>query len=78
MRSLLGFQADIMEGIGSKLMLRNSLALMLAVRCRQKEAARQLLALFYQTMTEQQAKSLMMKTIYLLTPKERDWLKDLA
>lgn len=59
-------------------MLRNSLALMLAVRCRQKEAARQLLALFYQTMTEQQAKSLMMKTIYLLTPKERDWLKDLA
>lgn len=59
-------------------MLRNSLALMLAVRCRQKEAARQLLALFYQTMTEQQAKSLMLKTIYLLTPKERDWLKDLA
>ena len=59
-------------------MLRDSLALMLAVRCQQEEACRQLLARFYQQMTEQQAKTLMIRTIYLLTPAERDWLRDLA
>jgi N-acetylglutamate synthase-like GNAT family acetyltransferase len=59
-------------------MLRDALALMLAVRCGQEEAARQLLARFYQQMTEQQAKTLMIRTIYLLTPSERDWLRDLV
>ena len=59
-------------------MLRDALALMLAVRCQQEEACRQLLARFYQQMTEQQAKTLMIRTIYLLTPSERDWLRDLV
>ena len=59
-------------------MLRDALALMLAVRCGSEEAARQLLARFYQQMTEQQAKTLMIRTIYLLTPSERDWLRDLV
>ncbi len=59
-------------------MLRDSLALLLAVRCQQKEAARQLLAEIYQKLDENRAKSLMVKTIYLLSPKERDWLRGLA
>lgn len=59
-------------------MLRDSLALLLAVRCQQEEAARQLLAEIYQKLDENRAKSLMVKTIYLLSPKERDWLRDLA
>lgn len=67
-----------MESLESKTMLRDALALMLAVRCGQKEAVRQLLARFYQTMDEQKAKTLMIRTIYLLSVKERDWLKELA
>ena len=67
-----------MSSSDSKRMLRDALALMLAVRCGSEEATRQLLARFYQQMTEQQAKTLMIRTIYLLTPKERDWLKDLV
>jgi len=59
-------------------MLRDALALMLAVRCGQEEAVRQLLARFYQTMEEHKAKTLMIRTIYLLSAKERDWLKELA
>lgn len=64
--------------INSRTMLRDSLALLLAVRCQQEEAARQLLAEIYQKLDENRAKSLMVKTIYLLSPKERDWLRDLA
>jgi Arc/MetJ-type ribon-helix-helix transcriptional regulator len=64
--------------INSRTMLRDSLALLLAVRCQQEEAARQLLAEIYQKLDENKAKSLMVKTIYLLSPKERDWLRDLA
>ena len=67
-----------MSARDSKRMLRDALALMLAVRCQQEEACRQLLARFYQQMTEQQAKTLMIRTIYLLTPSERDWLRDLV
>ena len=74
----IGFQAIRMDARQSKLMLRDALALMLAVRCGQEDAARQLLAQFYQKMTEQQAKTLMIRTIYLLSPAERDWLRDLA
>ena len=58
--------------------LVNALALLLAVRCQQEEAAKQILARIYHSMREKQAKSLMMKTIMLLTPRERDWLKGLA
>ena len=64
--------------VSSRTMLRDSLALLLAVRCQQEEAARQLLAEIYQKLDENRAKSLMVKTIYLLSPKERDWLRDLA
>jgi len=59
-------------------MLRDALALLLAVRCRQEEAVRQLLAGFYQKMDEQKSKTLMTKTIYLMSPKERDWLRSLG
>ena len=67
-----------MSSSDSKRMLRDALALMLAVRCGSEEACKQLLARFYQQMTEQQAKTLMIRTIYLLTPSERDWLRDLV
>ena len=67
-----------MNPVGSKVMLRDALALMLAVRCEQPDAVKQLLARFYQKMSENQAKTLMIRTIYLLTPSERDWLRDLV
>ena len=59
-------------------MLQHSLALLLAVRCRNKEACKQLLARLYHTMEEDQAKSMLMRLIYLLTPLERDYLKSIA
>ncbi len=59
-------------------MLRDALALLLAVRCRQEDAARQLLAIYYHKMEEGKAKALMIKTIYLMSPKERDWMKGLV
>ena len=58
--------------------LVNALGLLLAVRCQQEEAAKQILARIYHSMKEKHAKSLMMKTIMLMTPRERDWLKNLA
>jgi hypothetical protein len=62
----------------SKTVLKYSLALLLAVRCRQKEAALQLLAKIYHKMEEDQARSMMNRLIYLLEPTERDWMKGLA
>ena len=59
-------------------MLRYSLALLLAVRCRSKEATLQLLARFYHELSEKQAKTLLIRTINLLEPKERDWMRTLA
>jgi hypothetical protein len=58
--------------------LKYSLALLLAVRCRQKEAALQLLAKIYHKMEEDQCKQVMNRLIYLLEPQERDWMKSLA
>ena len=66
------------EPIQPKLMLQYSLALLLAVRCQQKDATLQLLARFYHELSEQQAKTLLNRTIYLLEPSERDWMKNLA
>jgi hypothetical protein len=63
------------KDIDPKLMLRNAFALMLAIRCKSEEATRQLLADFYHSMEEDASKHLMMRVFYLLTPKERDWLK---
>jgi hypothetical protein len=59
-------------------MVINSLALLLAVRCQSADAARQLLARFYHQMTAKQAKTFMNRTIMLLEPRERDWLKNLV
>ena len=59
-------------------MLKYSLALLLAVRCRQKDAVLQLLAKMYHAMEEDQAKATMNRLIYLLEPQERDWMKSLA
>ena len=75
------FLADIMKnsnGLLNRQMLINSLALLLAVRCQQEEAVKQILARIYHQMPEQKAKSMMMRTIMLLTGKERDWLKSLG
>lgn len=58
--------------------LRDAIALLLAVRCQQKEACLQILAQIYAKNKEGKAKSLMLKTIMLLEPRERDWLKSLA
>ena len=61
-----------------KIVLKYSLALLLAVRCRQKEAVLQLLAKMYHIMEEDQGKQVMNRLIYLLEPQERDWMKSLA
>ena len=58
-------------------MVLDALALLLAVRCQQKEAVKQLLGRFYHQMSEKQAKTFMNRTIMLLEPKERDWLRGL-
>lgn len=62
----------------SRVMAKYSLALLLAVRCRSEEGAKQLLAKFYHEMTAKQAKRFMNRTIMLLEPRERDWLKNLC
>ena len=59
-------------------MLTNGLALLLAVRCQQQEATLQLLAQIYHQFTEKDSKTLMNRVIYLMSPKERDWLRGLA
>lgn len=64
--------------LSSKDVLHLSLALLLAIRCRQTDAAKQLLARIYHLMEEQQAKSVMNRLIYLIEPQERDWLRDLV
>ena len=55
-----------------------AVALLLAVRCQQEEASKQLLARIYSELKEKDAKQLMFKVIMLMTPKERDWLRDLV
>ena len=64
--------------VDSKTVLRISLALLLAVRCRQKDAVLQLLAQIYHKMEEDQGKQVMNRLIYLMEPQERDWMKGLA
>ena len=62
----------------SKIVLLLSLAILLAVRCRQKDATLQLLARMYHTMEEEQSTRVMNRLIYLLEPQERDWLRELV
>ena len=64
--------------VDSKTVLKISLALLLAVRCRQEEATLQLLAEIYHRMDEEQGKQVMNRLIYLLEPQERDWMKNLV
>lgn len=64
--------------VDSKAVLELSLAILLAVRCRQKEAVLQLLARMYHSMEDDQARGTMNRLIYLLEPSERDWMKSLA
>jgi len=59
------------------LMVNYSLALLLAVRCRSEDGVKQLLARFYHEMTAKQASTFMNRSIMLLEPRERDWLKSM-
>lgn len=64
--------------VDSKTVLQLSLALLLAVRCQQKDAVLQLLARMYHMMEDDQARATMNRLIYLLEPTERDWMKSLV
>ena len=66
-----------MNQLDPQILIINSLALLLAVRCKSTEATQQLLARFYHQFNEKQAKTFMNRTIMLLDPKERDWLRNL-
>lgn len=66
-----------MNQLDPQILIINSLALLLAVRCKSTEATKQLLGRFYHQFNEKQAKTFMNRTIMLLDPKERDWLRNL-
>jgi hypothetical protein len=66
-----------MKDLQKRHMVLNSLALLLAVRCQSEDGVKQLLARFYHEMSEKQAKTFMNRTIMLLEPRERDWMKNL-
>ncbi len=58
-------------------MNRSCLALLIAVRCQNQQAVTQLLRQLYHDFEEQQLKPVLNRTIYLMTAKERDWMKEL-
>ena len=66
-----------MKELTNRQMVISSLALLLAVRCQSEDAVRQLLSRFYHQLSEKEAKTFMNRTIMLLEPRERDWLKNL-
>ena len=66
-----------MDKTANRQMVINALALLLAVRCRSKDAVLQLLGRFYHQMSGKDVKVFMNRTIMLLEPRERDWLRDL-
>ena len=66
-----------MDNTANKQMVTNSLALLLAVRCQSVDAVKQLLGRFYHQMSGKDAKVFMNRTIMLLEPRERDWLRNL-
>ena len=67
-----------MKELTSQQMVINSLTHCLAdAHCNPEEAVKQLLGRFYHQMTAKQAKTFMNRSIMLLEPKERDWLKSL-
>lgn len=58
-------------------MLKQVIAIVLAVRCKSEIATRQLLAKLNNDYIDPYPKILMLKAINLLTPMERDWLRSL-
>ena len=58
-------------------MNRLCLALLIAVRCGNQEAVSQILRRLYHDFEEAAVKPVLNRTIYLMTPKERDWMKAL-
>ena len=66
-----------MKDLTPQQMVHNSFALLLAVRCQSKDAVKQLLGRFYHQMSAKQAQLFMNRSIMLLEPRERDWLRDL-
>lgn len=58
-------------------MLLNSVALVLAIKDRSELGTRQLLREFESCGTESYGKSLLLKTLPLLTPQDRDWIRNL-
>jgi len=71
-------KGDNLPPLESRIVIKLALALLMAVRCRQKDATKQLLAEIYHGFSEDQAKTTMNRLIYLLEPQERDWMKNLA
>ena len=67
-----------MEEIDTRIVLKLGIALLLAIRCRQQDAAKQLLAEIYHKLDEPTAKTMMNRLIYLVEPAERDWLRRLC
>lgn len=67
-----------MSTITPQVMVKYSFALLLAVRCGSVDGTKQLLARFYHEMSAKQAKRFMNRTIMLLEPRERDWLRNLC
>lgn len=68
----------VVPDLSSEAVLELSLALLLAVRCKQEDAARQILSRIYHLTSEDQARRVMNRLIYLIEPQERDWLRDLC
>ena len=68
----------VVPELSSKDVLHLSLALLLAVRCKQADAAKQILSKIYHLTSEEQSKKVMNRLIYLIEPQERDWLRDLC
>ena len=58
-------------------MNRLCLALLVAVRCHNQQAVLQILRRLYHEFEENQVKPVLNRTIYLMTPRERDWMKDM-
>lgn len=64
--------------LSSEIVLELSLALLLSIRCKQEDAARQILGRIYHLTSEDQSRKFLNRLIYLIEPKERDWLRDLC
>jgi len=68
---------DRMVQSEQNLMNRLCLALLISVRCGNQEAVTQILRKLYHDFEEAAVKPTINRTIYLMSPKERDWMKSL-